>query len=41
MPYGPPQMIADTRALLERRHFMEGAGSRPETFMVETAFAER
>lgn len=38
---GSPQMIADTRALLERRGFAEGAGHRPETFVVEKAFAER
>ncbi|MFG1373212.1 ferredoxin--NADP reductase [Xanthobacter oligotrophicus] len=38
---GSPQMIADTRDLLERRAFAEGAGHRPETFVVEKAFAER
>lgn len=38
---GSPQMIADTRALLENRGFAEGAGHRPETFVVEKAFAER
>ncbi|QRG08339.1 ferredoxin--NADP reductase [Xanthobacter dioxanivorans] len=38
---GSPQMIADTRELLEGRGFAEGAGHRPETFVVEKAFAER
>lgn len=38
---GSPQMIADTKALLEDRAFVEGAGNRPETYVVEKAFAER
>ena len=38
---GSPQMIADTRDLLESRGFAEGAGNRPETYVVEKAFAER
>ncbi|MEP9377414.1 ferredoxin--NADP reductase [Aquabacter sp. CN5-332] len=38
---GSPQMIEDTRAFLEARAFEEGAGHRPNHFVVEKAFAER
>jgi ferredoxin/flavodoxin---NADP+ reductase len=38
---GSPQMLADTKALLEERGFAEGSGSRPGQYVVEKAFAER
>jgi len=38
---GSPQMIADLGAILEARGFVEGAGARPATYVVEKAFAER
>lgn len=38
---GSPQMIADLSAILEARGFIEGAGSRPASYVVEKAFAER
>ncbi|TCT05142.1 ferredoxin--NADP reductase [Aquabacter spiritensis] len=38
---GSPQMIADVRTFLEAHAFEEGAGHRPNHFVVEKAFAER
>jgi len=38
---GSPQMIADTRALLEERGFSEGNHSEPGHYVVEKAFVER
>jgi len=38
---GSPQMIADTRALLEERGFTEGNHSEPGHYVVEKAFVER
>ena len=38
---GSPQMIADTRTLLEERGFIEGNHSEPGHYVVEKAFVER
>ena len=38
---GSPQMIADTRTLLEERGFIEGNHSAPGDYVVEKAFVER
>jgi ferredoxin--NADP+ reductase len=38
---GSPAMLADLKVLLESRGFVEGNTSRPGTFVVERAFAER
>jgi ferredoxin--NADP+ reductase len=38
---GSPQMIADTRALLEARGFTEGSSTTPGHYVIEKAFVER
>jgi ferredoxin--NADP+ reductase len=38
---GSPQMIADTRALLESKGFAEGSSSVPGHYVIEKAFVER
>ncbi|QDH14439.1 ferredoxin--NADP reductase [Formicincola oecophyllae] len=38
---GSPQMLADTKALLEKRGFTEGNMSQQGSYVVEKAFAER
>jgi ferredoxin--NADP+ reductase len=38
---GSPQMIADTRALLEDKGFSEGSSSVPGHYVIEKAFVER
>jgi ferredoxin/flavodoxin---NADP+ reductase len=38
---GSPALVADTRALLSGRGFVEGNHGEPAQFVVEKAFAER
>lgn len=38
---GSPQMIRDTRALLDQRDFIEGNHGEPGDFVIEKAFVER
>jgi len=38
---GSPALVADTRALLNARGFVEGNHGEPAQFVVEKAFAER
>jgi len=38
---GSPQMIADTRALLDGRGFREGSHAEPGHYVIEKAFVER
>lgn len=38
---GSPQMIADTRSLLEGRGFQEGSMSEPGHYVIEKAFVEK
>ena len=38
---GSPAMLADLRAILEQRGFVEGNHSEPGQFVVEKAFVER
>lgn len=38
---GSPQMVADTRALLEARGFQEASNARPGHFALERAFVEK
>jgi ferredoxin--NADP+ reductase len=41
MMCGSPQMIADLKAMLEARGFVEGANHTPGQFVVERAFVEK
>jgi ferredoxin--NADP+ reductase len=38
---GSPSLVADTRALLNERGFVEGNHGEPAQYVVEKAFAER
>ncbi len=38
---GSPALLSDTKALLEKRGFIEGNHGEPGQFVVEKAFAER
>ncbi len=38
---GNPQMLADLRAMLPARGFVEGSGGAPGSFVIEKAFVER
>jgi ferredoxin--NADP+ reductase len=38
---GSPEMLAETKALLEERGFTEGANSRPGNYVIEKAFVEK
>lgn len=38
---GSPEMLAETKSILEKRGFVEGNGSSPGSFVIEKAFAEQ
>lgn len=38
---GSPQMLADIRAMLEERGFIEGSSGKPGSYVIEKAFVER
>ncbi|CAK7193354.1 Ferredoxin--NADP reductase [Commensalibacter sp. Nvir] len=38
---GSPEMLKDTKTILEHRGFIEGSGSSPGSFVIEKAFAEQ
>lgn len=38
---GSPEMLAETKSILEKRDFVEGNGSSPGSFVIEKAFAEQ
>lgn len=38
---GSPEMLVDTKLILEKRGFIEGNGASPGSFVIEKAFAEQ
>lgn len=38
---GSPEMLVETKDILEKRGFIEGSGSMPGSFVIEKAFAEQ